>query len=99
MISKIILEYPISNLFGSLTLLLAVLEIGEPDPVEDEDRHTEDEEQGEGLPPPLDGAVAEQHLGGQQAQTQQDVHIPVKRGYDISFLFSQKLFCEIDNSI
>ena len=66
-----------SNLFGGLALLLAILEIGEPDPVEDEDRHAKDEEQGEGLPPPLDGAVAEQDLGGEQAQAQQDVHIPV----------------------
>ena len=65
-----------SNLFGSLALLLAVLEIGEPDPVEDEDRHAEDEEQGERLPPPLDGAVAEQDLGGQEAEAQQDVNIP-----------------------
>ena len=53
----------LSNLFGCLALLLAILEIGKPDPVEDEDRHAEDEEQGEGLPPPLDGAVAEQDLG------------------------------------
>ena len=86
-------------LLGRLVLSLPVLEIGEPDPVEDEDRHAEDEEQGEGLPPPLDGAVAEQDLGGQQAQTQQDVHIPANGGHDIFFLFYQKLFCEIDNSI
>ena len=69
-----------SNLFRGLALLLAILEIGEPDPVEDEDRHAEDEEQGEALPPPLDGAVAEQDLGGEQAQAQQDVYIPVYRG-------------------
>ena len=63
-------------LLGGLALSLPVLEIGKPDPVEDEDRHAEDEEHSEGLPPPLDRAVAEQHLGGQQAQSKQDVNIP-----------------------
>ena len=67
---------PNFNLFWCLALLLSIFEIGKPDPVEDEDRHAEDEEHSEGVSPPLDRAVAEQHLGGQQAQSKQDVNIP-----------------------
>ena len=49
-------------LLGGLALSLPVLEIGKPDPVEDEDRHAEDEEEGEGVSLLLDGAVAEEEL-------------------------------------
>ena len=49
-------------LLGGLALSLPVLEIGKPDPVEDEDRHAEDEEEGEGVSLLLDGTVAEKEL-------------------------------------
>ena len=49
-------------LLGRLVLSLPVLEIGEPDPVEDEDRHAEDEEEGEAVSLLLGGAVAEEDL-------------------------------------
>ena len=48
-----------SHLLGSLALPLPVLEIGKPHPVEDEDRHAEDEEEGEAVSLLLGGAVAE----------------------------------------
>ena len=65
----------IPHLFTGLALLLAVLEVGEPQPVEEERRHAEDEEEGEGVPPPPHRAVAQQQLGAEHAQAQHDVNI------------------------
>ena len=68
-------RFPIPHFFTGLALLLAVLEVGEPQPVEEEHRHAEDEEEGEGVPPPPHRAVAEQQLGGEHAQSKHDVNI------------------------
>ena len=67
--------FTIPHLFTGLALLLAVLEVGEPQPVEEERRHAEDEEEGEGVPPPPHRAVAQQQLGAEHAQAQHDVNI------------------------
>ena len=70
--------FTIPHLFTGLDLLLAVLEVGEPQPVEEERRHAEDEEEGEGVPPPPHRAVAQQQLGAEHAQPQHDVNISVR---------------------
>ena len=62
-------------LLGGLALSLPVLEIGKPDPVEDEDRHAEDEEEGKAVSLLLGGAVAEEDLGDEETDPQQDVNI------------------------
>ena len=67
--------FTIPHLFTGLDLLLAVLEVGEPQPVEEERRHAEDEEEGEGVPSPPHRAVAQQQLGAEHAQAQHDVNI------------------------
>ena len=62
-------------LLGGLALSLPVLEIGEPHPVEDEDGHAEDEEEGEAVSLLLGGAVAEEDLGEEETEAQDDVNI------------------------
>ena len=62
-------------LLGGLALSLPVLEIGKPDPVEDQNRHAEDEEEGETVSLLLGGAVAEEDLGEEETNSQDDVNI------------------------
>ena len=69
------------HLLGGLALPLPVLEIGKPHPVEDEDRHAEDEEEGEAVSLLLGGAVAEEDLGEEETNSQDDVNISTVMSY------------------
>ena len=74
-------ERIIVYLFGCFTLCHGVLEIREPDPVEEESGDAEDKVEGEVGPALVLGAVHEEGVGEEEAETQDNVHISEQCDY------------------
>ena len=67
---------PPSHILGCFALHLSIFEVDEPEPKDSDGGKTEDEEESEGRPLPGHGAVLQGHQGGQEAKTQNNVHVP-----------------------